>query len=156
MVPTSDTAAPPHRIVLVGDPDWDSRAILTRALDHAGYDVHVAEGGDALLAAARATRPDLIIAEIYVPCAEGRCTVQCLKTDAGLRHVPVLVYTSRVLAVDEEWARSVGADQYLRKPARLDALLRTVAELLPLPDGAPSRPAGEVPRQREGEDTPRA
>lgn len=144
-----DAAAARHRIVLVGDPDWDSRAILARALDHAGYDVRVADSGDRLLAVARESHPDLVIAEIYVRCASGPCTVQCMKRDAALRQIPVLVYTSRVLPADEQWARDAGAERYLRKPAPLETLLGAVAEMLPGEESRQRRVAEPGPRAPE-------
>ena len=130
MSPGEAPAGPPHRLVLVGDPDWDTRTILLRALEHAGFEVHVAETGDALLDAALRDGADLIIAELYLRCRKGRCTAQCMKSDPLLHRTPLLVYTSRVLPADEQWARDIGADGFLMKPARIETVLRAVRTLL--------------------------
>lgn len=159
MASTTGAAATRSRVVIVGDPDWDTRAILARALEHAGYGVHTADDGNSLLDAAAEHPADLVIAELYMRSRSGPCTVQCLKRDALLRRVPILVYTSRVLPADEEWARNVGAEGYLRKPAPLDAVLAAVEGLATAGEekerrrsrpgrgnGAPPRENGESPR----------
>ncbi|HEX8850996.1 MAG TPA: response regulator [Gemmatimonadaceae bacterium] len=130
MSPGELPAGARERVILVGDPDWDTRTILIRALEHAGYLARAVDSGDALLDAAGGAGVDLIIAEIYLRCRSGRCTVQCIKRDPVLRFIPVLVYTSRVLPSDEQWAREIGAEGFLMKPARIDALVGTVGELL--------------------------
>lgn len=130
-----------------------------RALEHAGFEVHVAETGDALLDSATRDGPDLIIAEIYLRCRKGRCTVQCMKTDPVLRRIPVLVYTSRVLPGDEQWARDIGAEGFLMKPARIETVLRAVRTLLANErekEAKRSGPLFDLPAERRNEDTPRA
>ena len=159
MASTSGAAATRSRVVIVGDPDWDTRAILARALEHAGYAVYVAENGNALLDTAAEHPADVVIADIYMRCRSGPCTVQCLKRDAVLRRIPILVYTSRVLPGDEQWARDIGAEGYLRKPMPLDELLAVVDQLATAAeekarrssrpgrtDGAPPRGDGDSPR----------
>ena len=130
MSPGEAPAGARERVILVGDPDWDTRTILIRALEHAGYLAHAVDSGDALLDAAGGAGADLIIAEIYLRCRSGRCTVQCIKRDPVLRSIPVLVYTSRVLPADEQWAHDIGAEGFLMKPARIDTLVATVSDLL--------------------------
>ncbi|HEX2779446.1 MAG TPA: response regulator [Gemmatimonadaceae bacterium] len=118
------------RVVLVGDHDGDSRTILSEAFERAGYEVDVAADGDGLLREA-ATKPvDLVIAELYLPCATGRCAVRCLKQDEKLRHIPVIVFTTRVLDDDERWARESGVERFIRKPASLRALVAVARELI--------------------------
>ena len=152
-----EQADAPHRVILVGDPDWDTRTILLRALEHAGFEVHTADSGDALLDAAARDGPDLIVAEIYQRCRQGRCSVQCMKHDPLLRRIPILVYTSRVLPSDAQWARDIGAEGYLMKPARIQTLVRAVNTLLAAAgeDAGPARPF-DPPPYRPGEDTPSA
>jgi CheY-like chemotaxis protein len=144
-------------VVLVVDPDWDTRTILLRALEHAGYLAHAVENGDALLDAAAADAPDLVIAEIYLRCRSGRCTVQCMKRDPVLRVIPVLVYTSRVLAADEQWAREIGAEGFLMKPAWIEALIAMVRDLIAKREGSARRDGfPEVLPGPRDEERPRA
>ena len=146
-----------QRVVLVGDPDWDTRTILLRALEHAGFLAHAVESGDALLDAAAVDGPDLVIAEIYLRCRSGRCTVQCMKRDPVLRVIPVLVYTSRVLAADEQWAREIGAEGFLMKPARIESIVATVRDLIEKREASAQRDSfpDMLPGAR-GEERPRA
>ena len=130
-------------VILVGDRDDDARSILSRALDHAGYSVRLATDGDALLREARADRVALVVAELYLACASGRCAVQCLKSDPALRHIPVLVFTTQVFAADEKWARDVGAERFLRKPVDFGTLFSVVKEMID--PGVTARPTRIAP-----------
>ncbi|NUO62307.1 MAG: response regulator [Gemmatimonadaceae bacterium] len=144
-------------MVLVGDPDWDTRTILLRALEHAGFLARAVESGDALLDAAAGDAPDLVIAEIYLRCRSGRCTVQCMKRDPVLRVIPVLVYTSRVLASDEQWAHEIGAEGFLMKPAWIEVLVAMVRDLIATREASARRDRfPEAPPGSRGEDRPRA
>ena len=149
MSPGDAPAGARERVVLVGDPDWDTRTILIRALEHAGYVAQAAASGDALLDAASDVGPDLIIAEIYLRCRSGRCTVQCMKRDPVLGVIPVLVYTSRVLPSDEQWAREIGAEGFLMKPARIDSLIATVSDLLAKREESRRTAPAPIDRRRE-------
>jgi len=156
MASASGAAAARAPTVIIGDPDWDTRAILSRALEHAGYAVYLADDGNALLDAAAEHPADLLVAELYMRCRSGPCVVQCLKRDAVLRRIPILVYTSRVLPADEQWAREAGAEGYLRKPAPLDELLEVARATIAArrADATPGRT--RTPRENGGGEQPRA
>ena len=158
MSPGDAPAGARGRVVLVGDSDWDTRTILVRALEHAGYVAQAAATGDALLDAAGELAPDLVIAEIYLRCRTGRCTVQCMKRDPVLGVIPILVYTSRVLPADEQWARDAGAEGFLMKPASIDSLVATVSDLLAGREESRRRPPLSIERRAQSspERRPRA
>ena len=120
--------APP---ILIID-DQPEAATETGALLAAqGYALAVEASGDAVLRLVRSRLLRLVVSELYIPCAEGRCVVGALKNDRHrLPRLRVLVLTRHTTPADFEWALDAGADAVLVKPARAAVLLREVGRLL--------------------------
>ncbi|MER6873060.1 response regulator, partial [Amycolatopsis sp. NPDC000673] len=80
--------------LLVVDDDPDVRESLQRSLAFEGYDVAVAAGGAAAVAAlAGAARPDLVILDVMMPEIDGLET--CRRIRAAGERLPVLMLTAR-------------------------------------------------------------
>jgi len=115
--------------VLVIDDDDDVRSAVRRALVLDGYDVAVAESGQAGLDHLAQTAADAIILDLGLPDIDGMEVCRRLR-NAGDR-TPVLMLTARDAVEDRVGGLEVGADDYLVKPydvrelrARLKALMR--------------------------------
>jgi signal transduction histidine kinase/DNA-binding response OmpR family regulator len=129
-VPELAAAMPPavagdHRaLVMVVDDDPPSRELLTAIVRREGYRVIEAADGEAALSLAREHRPDIITLDVLMPRLDGWAVLATLKSDVGLREIPVIIVT--VLA-DRGIALSLGAAEFVTKPvdrARLAAVIR--------------------------------
>jgi two-component system response regulator MprA len=137
----------PHRIppILVVDDVAAHRAETAATLAADGYPTEAAADGDAVLRLVRARLVRLVVAELYVPCAQGRCVVTCVKQERGrLPHLRVLVRTRHTRQEDWEWALDAGCDGLVPKSAPAAILLREVRRLdtLEPPDAAPTSDLG--------------
>jgi CheY-like chemotaxis protein len=115
-------------LILVVDPDQDTRIILRTYFEHRHYRVLDCADGASGLALARQHKPDLVIGDLpmYVP---GHSPFsEALRSDAG-SDAPLLVYTATVLPEDAELARDV-ADTVVFKPASPTEVLIEVERLL--------------------------
>jgi CheY-like chemotaxis protein len=143
MVPTEPTdraVGPPAMIggltaptppVLVVDDDVAGTAATRATLAGGGYAVAAEAEGDAVLRLVRASFVGLVVSELYIPCAEGRCVVAALKGERRrLPRLRVLVHTRHTSPADLEWALGAGADAVVPKPVRTGILLREVGRLL--------------------------
>jgi CheY-like chemotaxis protein len=114
-----------HRaLVLVVDDDPASRELLTAIVRREGYRVIEASDGEVALSLAREHRPDIITLDVLMPRLDGWAVLAALKSDVGLREIPVIIVT--VLA-DRGIALSLGATEFVTKPvdrARLAAVIR--------------------------------
>ncbi|WP_100793277.1 ATP-binding protein [Nannocystis exedens] len=101
--------------LLVADDNPDMRAYIAAVLGN-DYAVELTANGALALQAARARRPDVILADVMMPEMDGYELVTRLKRDDDLRDVPVVLLSAK--ASREETARGldVGADDYLPKP----------------------------------------
>jgi len=102
--------------VLVVDDDSINRALLTRSLEQEGHRVTALDNGFAALAAAAEDPPDVVLLDIVMPGLDGIEVLERMKTDAALRHIPVLMISG--VDDDESIVRciEIGADDFLPKP----------------------------------------
>ncbi len=139
-LPTSPDEAlePSVQPVLIVDDDPVAAAATEGLLAAGGYRVASEARGDAVLRLVRTMFVRLVVAELYVPCAEGRCVATVLGGDrARYPRLRVILYTRHTRAEDVTWAFGVGAEAVLQQstsPATLQssqrsALLRQVRRL---------------------------
>lgn len=130
---TTPSPAPPSAAtgqrVLLADDNADLRDYVRRLLADS-YEVEVVEDGAAALVAARARRPDLIIADVMMPKLDGFGLIRELRADLTLASVPVVVLSARAGEEARLEGLSRGADDYLVKPFSARDLLGRVAATL--------------------------
>ncbi|MEA1834370.1 response regulator [Methylobacterium durans] len=119
------------RILAVDDAP-ENLEILRIRLEAAGYEVVTAEDGEAGLARARETAPDLILLDVMMPKLSGIDVLRILKEDPGLRFVPVILLTARAETRDVVAGLDAGGDDYLAKPYEHAALMARVRAMLRL------------------------
>jgi CheY-like chemotaxis protein len=116
----------PHSILLVED-DLAHAEITRRNLQLHGVSeeslVHVSDGQAAIDylrgavgEAAQVAPPDLILLDLRLPRVDGLEVLAHVKSDAQLRHVPVVVLTTSATELDLRGAYLRGANAYLVKP----------------------------------------
>ncbi|MGH3128165.1 MAG: response regulator transcription factor [Gaiellaceae bacterium] len=119
--------------ILVVDDERAVRESLRRALELEGYDVELADDGEAALERLGGTaQADAVILDVLMPGIDG--LEVCRRLRAGANSVPVLMLTARAEVDSRVAGLDAGADDYLPKPfalaellARLRALLRRTA-----------------------------
>ncbi|HJL19681.1 MAG TPA: response regulator [Sandaracinaceae bacterium LLY-WYZ-13_1] len=124
----ADPDAPLPRILVVED-DPDARKMIAHMLRRMAQVIE-AENGEEALELAVERRPDLIVTDVMMPRLDGFELTRTLKSDAGLRSVPVVLVTARGTAKDVVEGINAGARHYLVKPFTPDELLRKVRKAL--------------------------
>lgn len=117
------------RILLVEDNELN-RDMLMRRLQKRGYHMDSAANGKEGLQKADASRPDLILLDLSLPEMDGWEVLRRLKSNAGLREIPVVALTAHALVSDRERAIEAGFDEYDIKPVELPRLLHKMETLL--------------------------
>ncbi len=118
--------------ILIVDDDPNLRDLLSEVVSSLGHDAVTAATGEEALERAHAARPDLVLLDIVLPDRDGLTVLRSLKTDLGLEAVPVLMVTGRGDAATRLEALEAGAEDYLEKPCRLEALRSTLERCLRL------------------------
>lgn len=118
---------PAERILIVDD-DRDVRESLSEYLREHGYEVSVAEGGEAMRRGFASGAPDLVLLDLNMPGEDGLSLARWLRAN---HDVAIIMVTGAGEVVDRVIGLEVGADDYLAKPfdprelrARLKSVLR--------------------------------
>jgi adenylate cyclase len=102
--------------VLVVDDNETNRDLLFRRLTRQGYEVAVAEDGRRALERISAEEFDLVLLDIMMPELNGYQVLQHLKSDARLRHIPVIMISALDEVDSVVRCIGIGAEDYLSKP----------------------------------------
>jgi len=102
--------------VLVVDDDPDIRELVAFKLEQMGHTVATEGDGEAGLAAAIASVPDLILLDVMMPKLTGIEVCQKLREEPTTVNVPVILITAKAQEVDVERGFTAGADDYIVKP----------------------------------------
>ena len=117
--------------ILIVEDNELNREMLSRRLARRGYAVLLATDGAEGIAAASASTPDLILMDMSLPVVDGWEATRRLKTDARLKHIPIIALTAHAMANDRDKALQAGCDDYDTKPIELPRLLAKIEALLP-------------------------
>src|SRR6059058_3967774 len=110
--------------ILVIEDEKKTAAFLAKGLREAGFAVDLAADGESGLAAARASRFDLLIVDIMLPKKDGWALVEELR--AAKVQTPVIFLTARDGVRDRVKGLELGADDYVVKPFAFSELLARV------------------------------
>jgi two-component system, cell cycle response regulator DivK len=117
-------------ILYIEDNEFN-RKIVRQLLAKTSYRLAEAFDGEAGVASALDTPPDLILMDIQLPKISGLEATRQLRGDARTADIPIIVVTSFALSGDEQKAKAAGATAYLAKPYSPRELLAKIRELVP-------------------------
>lgn len=127
----------PEKILVVDDEE-SLAEMVCRALKQQGYKTVAAYDGDAALDLISEELPDLVILDLMLPKMDGWEVCRRAKSDQQTKEIPIMMLTARSSSEDVVQGLDLGADDYLKKPFKLEELLARVRALLD----------AEVPRRR--------
>src|SRR5947207_2457100 len=118
--------SPKPRVLVVED-DTEIAGALRRSLRLEGYDVKLAEDGEAALEESSVFEPDAVVLDLGLPKLDG---VEVARRLRGGGDVPILMLTARDSLEDRVTGLDSGADDYLVKPFEREELLARLRALL--------------------------
>jgi CheY-like chemotaxis protein len=134
--------------ILVADDNSNIQKMVGLALKDQGIDVVAVGNGEAAVRKISDVRPDLVLADVFMPVRNGYEVCRYVKEDSSLSHIPVILLVGAFDPLDEQEAQRVGADGVLKKPfVPPDPLISMVKSALtragvPIgPPPAPEKPA---------------
>jgi PAS domain S-box-containing protein len=111
--------------VLWADDNADMRIYVSRLLG-GRFDLEVLPDGRAALDAARAHKPDLVLADVMMPGLDGFALLREIRADPRLSEIPVILLSARAGEEARIEGLQAGADDYLTKPFSSRELLAVV------------------------------
>ncbi len=114
-LPTAEEKRTRNQTVLIVDDNADMRSHLRDLLEE-DYQVVEAANGLEGERQAVATNPDLIVTDLMMPKRNGLEFVACVKKQAALAHIPVIMLTAKAGQDDRVKGLLAAVDDYLAKP----------------------------------------
>lgn len=117
------------RILIVEDNDLNLKLFRDLLSAH-GYETIETKEGMEAITLARSEKPDLILMDIQLPEISGLDVTRRLKSDDGLRNIPIVAVTAFAMKDDEEKILEAGCEAYISKPISIISFLNTVRRFL--------------------------
>lgn len=105
-------------------------ARLKFQLEGQGYRVRVANRGEQAIELCQEEAPDLLITDVTMPGMDGYELCRAVKSDEGMRIIPVMLLTGLSDPQDIIWGLEAGADCYLTKPYTDEELFNRIEFVL--------------------------
>ena len=122
-------SVPGPKKILVVDDDKTVTAMLNGLLSDQGYAVLVANDGLDGMVQVKKNIPDLIILDVMMPEINGYDVCSKIKFDEKLKHIPIILLTSREQELDSRIGQLMGIN-YLPKPVDSKILLEKIQNAL--------------------------
>jgi len=116
--------------ILVVDDSVTVRKVTSRILRRQGYRVLTAKDGIEALKSMQEEIPAVILLDIEMPRMDGFEVATRVRASQDLKHIPIVMITSRTGDKHRQRAMELGVDQYMGKPYQEEQLLETLNQLL--------------------------
>jgi CheY-like chemotaxis protein len=130
-----------------------NQQVVNMHLTSLGFQVDIAENGQAALEKFSSNSYDLILMDLEMPGMDGLTASQEIRRmerlqSGALQSIPIIALTAHALKGEEEKCRRVGMTDYMTKPIRRKLLLAKVRHWLSAPDPSfKAAPASEIDDQ---------
>lgn len=123
-------------IILIADDDKNFREILALKLKSMGFEVIEAENGKKALDKLQTIKSDLVILDLKMPIMDGVKALDEIKSHSVFGNVKVIFLSNYgedyngFKRIDEEFAKELGAVNYVRKGDDLDKIVSEIEEAI--------------------------
>jgi chemosensory pili system protein ChpA (sensor histidine kinase/response regulator) len=114
-------------LVMVVDDSVTVRKVTGRLLERNGMNVLTAKDGVDAMALLKEHTPDVMLLDIEMPRMDGFEVASKVREDEALKHLPIIMITSRSGQKHRDRAMALGVNDYMSKPYQEAALLESIA-----------------------------
>ena len=124
--------------ILIVDDEPNILTALEFLLQRSGYEVLLAQDGEAALKQVEQHLPDLVLLDVMMSVKSGYEVCQRMRARADWQHIKIIMLSAKGREVEVNKGLSLGANLYVTKPWSNKDLLATIEQLLesaPKPGG---------------------
>ena len=126
--------------ILIVDDDPDVVTAITMSLNDLGAQVFQAVDGGQAVDMCEKHQPDLVVLDMMLPKRSGFLVLDRIKKGKPKGAKPrVIMITGNLGTRHKTYAETLGVDDYINKPFRMERLLSSIEKIL-VPPPAPSAP----------------
>jgi CheY-like chemotaxis protein len=119
-----------RRTILLADDSPTIRRLVKQTFADGDFDVIEVSNGEAAIKMLEEMRPNVVLADIYMPGQNGYQVCAHIRNQPGLANIPVILLVGAFDAFDEEGAKRAGATANITKPFEPKALIELVTSIL--------------------------
>ncbi len=116
--------------VMIIDDSISTRRALSQVMKDAGYEIMTAKDGIEAIGLMEKKQPSIILVDFEMPRMNGIELTSHVRGMSDLKHIPIIMITSRSTDKHKQLAFDMGVNRYTTKPFSEDNLLDDVASLL--------------------------
>lgn len=124
--------------ILIVDDEPNIVTALEYLLQKSGYEVLLAQDGDAALKQVEKHLPDLVLLDVMMSLKSGYEVCQRMRERADLQHIKIVMLSAKGREAEVNKGMSLGADLYVTKPFSNQDLIARISQLL----GQAAKPGG--------------
>ncbi|MEW6738969.1 MAG: response regulator [Nitrospirota bacterium] len=133
----------PYKLLLADD-SLTIQKVVELVLAPEDFEIRTFNDGEQALQALDSFKPDIILADIEMPKLNGYQLCEKIKNDMATAMIPVILLAGAFEPFDEEYAKSVYADDFIIKPFESQELISKVKALLKSFEPAKQAEAEEI------------
>jgi CheY-like chemotaxis protein len=148
-----------HKLLLADD-SITIQKVVSLTFAEEDFEVTCVGNGEIAIEKIREARPDIVLADIFMPRKTGYEVCEFVKTTPQYQHIPVILLVGTFEPFDKNEAARVRSDGYLTKPFETTALVKLVRQTLAKAGPAPDLdktfqvPSEDLKRRLEQTTTP--
>jgi CheY-like chemotaxis protein len=121
-----------YLILIVDDNDELLKSLSFALRTLGGYRIEVATNGAEGLEKAVELRPDCMVVDVKMPEINGLQLARAMRGDPATADVPLVILSALVQDADRAVGMFAGADQYLTKPSKPQAVIAAIQRAITL------------------------
>ncbi len=112
--------------ILIADDSDTQLTHLKSILENAGYTTITASSGNQAVTLSEKMQPDAIMLDIVMEDGDGYKACRAIRKNPTFSNTPVIMISSKSNPVDKQWAKQLGASEYIVKPYKEKEVLDTL------------------------------
>lgn len=116
--------------ILIVDDSKTERLIIKEIAQELMFEVFEAENAVGGIEKAEEINPDLVLMDVVMPGMNGFQATRQMSLNASLKHIPVIMCTSKNQPTDKVWGMRQGAKSYVVKPIDKNELIQEIKKIL--------------------------
>ena len=116
------------RTILLADDSPTIQRLVTQTFAEGEFEIVSVSNGDAAVKKFEELRPELVLADIYMPGKNGYDVCAEMKGDPALHEIPVVMLTSSRESRDVEECYALGVNSYIVKPVDFESFVAAVSK----------------------------
>lgn len=118
-----------NKILIVDDTETFLR-LEKMLLERSGYDIIMAKNGTEAIKKIQMEKPGLVFCDMMMPDMNGDVVCKFVKSNKSLKHIPIIMVTTRSDPESVERCKRAGCDDYITKPVTQRDLFAKIKKFL--------------------------